>query len=401
LLCGCVAAVLLLVGAHAIDAESQTLTAELAAEGIGESWLTREISKAKGNLQGMMLAEVDEVKEMGDVLTTGTLHGAVGASGEDQRQLRDFAKNAIRQEKLAEGNEDGQQKLAVESMEEIDAAIAKVQSVKKGALGESTSAKASRWTTDSSGLNVWVNDDANSESAASSKSTEGWSKNKAGHDIWVDDTSSKSAASNNVMDDVAQKLQHVSAELHEGTKTMNTKKRLQRMEHESVVLQSEAASMLPGNTLGEAADAAEAEEGALALLSAPATGAAPKADGTPRANQGALSLLSATAPATSTAPKADDTARADEGALALLSATAPATSTAPKADDTARADEGALALLSHPGSNTASQSESAASSEVQNEEGKVLDKLLQQDKTVADTEKKVQNYIQGLIHDLA
>jgi hypothetical protein len=187
-----------------------------------------------------------------------------------------------------------------------------------------------------------------------------------------------------------QKLQHVSATLHQGTKTMHTKERLLRMEDETRTLKHQAL-----DSGGQDPDDVKRHQGDNAKLGESLT---PE-----EAEQHIQDAAIANEQHIEDAAVASIQQVQQQAKVALKQAsqgtTAPASAAA--ADYTPKAGEGALSMLSHTGVSAAATTEQAPQQSLVQTEHREISKLLKQDKTVANTEKQAMAEINGLVNDLA
>jgi len=190
----------LIVGV-ALFAACSALPATLPSEEIQH--LTEDLSQAKDNFAEMTKTEDKEQKQMADVATA--IKGLPNANEADpvdtQMQIADVASRVHNQANRAADEEGQQQKLALEAMDTVDEAMDTIEHSEKKALGE--------------------------------------------------------GAAETPVEHALSKLKQVSSTLHQGSKTMHTQERLERMAKEADQLRDEASMA----KLGESKD-----EGALSSL---------------------------------------------------------------------------------------------------------------------------------------
>jgi len=306
--------------------------------------LTDEISAAKSELQEMTKVEATEDKNMNQRVGESAqsaleeMNNAHHSSEDHAIALQQFAKAAKEEEKKAISAENEQQDLALKAIKNTDKALNELGSEEKKSLGEGDSAKKSS------------------------------------------------------VEVAMEKLQHVSNVLHDGTKTMHTRERIERMVDETRNLEKQASSDASNNELGESLNpAAEAElhiqdaaiasekkiqEAAVGSIHAVQQQAQRAIDQaavnwTPEPGSGALDqAANGAAPEPAAAPA---TAAVDGGALTMLNAS-PSAAAAPEA-----APEQNLAAI----------------------EKEELNKLLKQEHTVDSTEKTAIAEVNELVKDLA
>jgi len=190
----------LIVGV-ALFAACSALPATLPSEEIQH--LTDDLSQAEDNIAEMTKTEDKEQKQMADVATA--IKGLPNAKEADpvdtQMQIADVADRVHNQANRAADEEGQQQKLALEAVDTVDEAIDTIEDSNKKALGE--------------------------------------------------------GAAETPVEHALSKLKQVSSTLHQGSKTMHTQERLERMGKEADQLFEEANMA----KLGESKD-----EGALSSL---------------------------------------------------------------------------------------------------------------------------------------